>query len=75
MNTEQLDTSRDLATDVRTGLREGQDSDVYVMGRPELTVLYAKALRIAGRQPHEVDGEQAFLAGARRIVELIDERS
>jgi 2-keto-3-deoxy-galactonokinase len=45
------------------------------MGRPELTALYAEALRIAGREPREVDGERAFLAGARRIVELIDERS
>ncbi len=44
------------------------------MGRPELTRLYSEALRIAGRQAREVDGEQAFLAGAKGIVELIDER-
>lgn len=64
-----------IGTDVRTGLGEGKDAEVYVMGRPELTALYADALRTAGRQPREVDGEQAFLAGAKRIVELIDERS
>jgi 2-dehydro-3-deoxygalactonokinase len=64
-----------IGTDVRTGLREERDEEVYVMGRPELTALYAEALRIAGRQPREVDGEQAFVAGAKRIVELIDERS
>ena len=64
-----------IGTDVRTGLREGSDSEIVVMGRPELTRLYAEALRIAGRQPREVDGERAFLAGARKIVELIDERS
>ena len=64
-----------IGTDVRTGLREGKDAEIYVMGRPELTALFAEALRIAGRHPLEVDGEQAFLAGARRIVELIDERS
>jgi len=64
-----------IGTDVRTGLREGKDAEIYVMGRPELTALYAEALRIAGRQSREVDGEQAFLAGARRIVELIDERN
>ncbi|HJR82393.1 MAG TPA: 2-dehydro-3-deoxygalactonokinase [Sphingomicrobium sp.] len=64
-----------IGTDVRTGLREGTDSEIYVMGRPELTALYAEALRIAGREPREVDGERAFLAGARKIVELIDERS
>lgn len=64
-----------IGTDVRTGLREGKDEEIFVMGRPELTALYAEALRIAGRRPCEVDGEQAFLAGAKRIVELIDERS
>ena len=64
-----------IGTDVRTGLREASDSEVVVMGRPELTRLYCEALRIAGREAREVDGEQAFLAGARRIVELIDERS
>ena len=64
-----------IGTDVRTGLQEGADGEIYVMGRPELTALYAEALRIAGREPREVDGERAFLAGARRIVELIDERS
>jgi 2-dehydro-3-deoxygalactonokinase len=63
-----------IGTDVRAGLREGTDHEIFVMGRPELTALYAEALRIAGRQQREVDGEQAFLAGARRIVELIDER-
>ena len=64
-----------IGTDVRTGLGEGQDTEICVMGSPKLTALYAEALRIAGRQPREVDGEQGFLAGARRLVELIDERS
>jgi 2-dehydro-3-deoxygalactonokinase len=64
-----------IGADVAAGLGEGSDRQVFVMGRPGLTILYAEALRIAGRQPREVDGEQAFLAGARRIVELIDERS
>ena len=64
-----------IGTDVRTGLARSGGSGVVVMGRPELTRLYAEALRQAGRQPREVDGEQAFLAGAKRIVELIDERS
>ena len=63
-----------LGTDVRIGLGEGCEEDIVVMGRPELTRLYAEALRLAGRRPREVDGEQAFLAGALRIVELIDER-
>jgi len=64
-----------IGTDVRIGLGEGSEGQVAVMGRPELTRLYAEALRIAGRRPSEIDGEQAFLAGAVRIVELIDERS
>lgn len=63
-----------LGTDVRTGVAESFDEEIVVMGRPELTRLYAEALRVAGKRPREVDGEQAFLAGALRIVELIDER-
>ncbi len=60
-----------IGTDVRAGLREGDDGEVVVMGRPELTQLYAEALRIAGRKAREVDGEQAFLAGALGIVRSI----
>ena len=60
-----------IGTDVRAGLREGDDDEVVVMGRPELTQLYAEALRIAGRKAREVDGEQAFLAGALGIVRSI----
>ena len=60
-----------IGTDVRAGLREGDDGEVVVMGRPELTQLYAEALRIAGRKTREVDGEQAFLAGALGIVRSI----
>ena len=41
------------------------------MGRPELTRLYSEALRIAGKRCREVDGEKAFLAGAKGIVELM----
>ena len=61
-----------IGTDVRAGLREGDDREIYVMGRPELTGLYSAALRVAGRKCQEVDGEEAFLAGARKIVELIE---
>ena len=60
-----------IGTDVRAGLLEGDDGEVVVMGRPELTQLYAEALRIASRQALEVDGEQAFLAGAIGIVRSI----
>ena len=64
-----------IGSDVRAGLKDADDCDVVVMGRPELTKLYAEALRIAGRPALEADGEEAFLSGAKRIVELIDERS
>jgi 2-dehydro-3-deoxygalactonokinase len=60
-----------IGTDLRIGLGEGGDDEVVVMGRPELTSLFSAALRVAGRGSREVDGEQAFLAGCRHIVELI----
>jgi 2-dehydro-3-deoxygalactonokinase len=60
-----------IGTDVRAGLSEGEDGEVVVMGRPELTRLYAEALHLARRQAREVDGEQAFLAGATGIVRSI----
>ena len=60
-----------IGADIHAGLRQGGDAEVVVMGRPELTRLYSEALRIAGKECREVDGEQAFLAGARGIAELI----
>jgi 2-dehydro-3-deoxygalactonokinase len=60
-----------IGADVRAGLRQAGESEVIVMGRPELTRLYSEALRIAGKKSREVDGEKAFLAGAKGIVELI----
>ena len=61
-----------IGADVRAGLAAAADRQIVVMGRPELTRLYAEALRIAGREALEVDGEQAFLDGAVKIVELIE---
>jgi 2-dehydro-3-deoxygalactonokinase len=61
-----------IGTDVRAGLQEDGETEIYVMGRPDLTRLYAEALRIAGRQCQQVDGEEAFLAGARKIVEILE---
>ena len=57
-----------IGADVRTGLREAEDGVVYVMGRPDLTALYAAALLEAGRDSRQVDGEQAFLAGITDIA-------
>ena len=60
-----------IGEDVRVGLSENRDSCVIVMGRPELTGLYSAALEEAGASSEQVDGEQAFIAGACKIVERI----
>ena len=57
-----------IGSDVRIGLTGAPDPMIYVMGRPELTRLYAAAIREAGREPIELDGEQSFLAGIREIA-------
>jgi 2-dehydro-3-deoxygalactonokinase len=60
-----------IGGDVRIGLTGTASSQVIVMGRPELTELYAAALAIAGQEAVELDGEQCFLAGATHIAERI----
>jgi 2-dehydro-3-deoxygalactonokinase len=62
-----------IGADVRIGLGDTKQTQVFVMGRPQLTRLYASAIREAGREPIELDGEQSFLAGARNIAERIPE--
>ena len=58
-----------IGADVATGLAGAPPhGDVIVMGRPELTRLYAAALQEAGRSAREVDGERAFLAGIGALV-------
>ncbi len=59
-----------IGADLRAGL-DGGSGDVVVMGRPDLTELYAAALAEAGRGAVEVDGERAFLSGIAAIVERI----
>jgi 2-dehydro-3-deoxygalactonokinase len=60
-----------IGEDVRVGLSGHSGSRVVVMVRPELTELYSAALREAGASSEQVDGEQAFIAGACQIVERI----
>lgn len=60
-----------IGEDVRVGLSGQSDSHVVIMGRPELTELYAAALETCGVGSERVDGEKAFVAGARAIVERI----
>jgi 2-dehydro-3-deoxygalactonokinase len=61
-----------IGSDVKIGLA-GHDGDVIVMGRPELTRLYAAAIRDGGGSPTELDGEHCFLAGIRQIAERISQ--
>jgi 2-dehydro-3-deoxygalactonokinase len=60
-----------IGADVRTGLDGRTEREVAVMGRPELTALYAAALDVAGVAANELDGEQSFLSGITRIAEMI----
>lgn len=60
-----------IGEDVRVGLAGHDASHVIIMGRPELTALYAAALETCGVSCDRVDGEGAFVAGARAIVERI----
>lgn len=60
-----------IGADIRIGMALAADSEIVIMGRPELTRLYALALAEAGRSGRELDGERAFLDGSRRIVELM----
>ena len=61
-----------IGTDVRIGLRCRPARGSSVMGRPELTRLYAAAIAEASREAIEVDGEQCFLAGIQEIAKRID---
>ena len=60
-----------IGTDVRIGLTWPAGARIGVMGRPELTRLYAAAIVEAGREPIELDGEHCFLGGIRKIAERI----
>lgn len=60
-----------IGADVRIGLGDRGTRRVQVMGRPELTRLYVAAIREAGGDPIELDGEQSFLSGIRAIAKRI----
>ena len=61
----------DLKKRINSILDMAPAARVSVMGRPELTKLYAAALTLAGHDPVELDGEQSFLAGIQHIAERI----
>jgi 2-dehydro-3-deoxygalactonokinase len=60
-----------IGSDVRIGLSYPTGAQVAVIGRPELTRLYAAAIAQANRTAIEIDGEQAFLAGIHEIAKRI----
>jgi 2-dehydro-3-deoxygalactonokinase len=60
-----------IGADVGIGLAAPGSAEIHVIGRPELTHLYAAALGQAGRQAIELDGERCFLAGAQEIAKRI----
>ena len=60
-----------IGADLRFGLRFAGETEIVVMARPELSRLFAAGLAVAGRSARELDGETAFLAGARHIAELL----
>lgn len=60
-----------IGADVRIGLTIPTGAQINVIGRSDLTHLYAAAVRQAGREARELDGEQCFLAGIREIAKRI----
>jgi 2-dehydro-3-deoxygalactonokinase len=60
-----------IGADLRTGLRQAGEGQIAVMGRPDLTQLYAAALAAAGFRACEVDGEAAFLTGIKDLAERL----
>jgi len=60
-----------VGTDVRIGLTWPLAARIPVLGRKELTQLYAAAIEQAGREAIELDGEECFLAGINEIAKRI----
>ena len=60
-----------IGSDVRIGLALPTGAQISVIGRPELTRLYAAAIGEAGRNAIEHDGEQCFLAGIHALAKRL----
>ena len=60
-----------IGTDVRIGLSQSSVEEVAVIGRPELTRLYAVAIAETGKSAIELDGERSFLSGIAEIAKRI----
>ena len=57
-----------IGADIAFGLQQGAGDEIFVMGSPALTRLYAAAIHAAGGRATEIDGETAFLAGINAIA-------
>jgi 2-dehydro-3-deoxygalactonokinase len=60
-----------IGTDVKTGVGMAGPGRIVVMGRPDLTRLFSAALAQAGREAQELEGDEAFLCGAKHLAELV----
>jgi 2-dehydro-3-deoxygalactonokinase len=60
-----------IGADLKVGLRLAGSDEVVVIGRPDLTRLFCAALQAVGRPARTIDGDAAFLAGTRHLVELV----
>jgi 2-dehydro-3-deoxygalactonokinase len=60
-----------IGTDVKIGLTWPVGARIVIVGRPDLTCLYAAAVEEAGRDAIELDGEQCFLAGILEIAKRL----
>ena len=61
-----------IGADLGVGLGLARQSDIIIMGRGELTRLYAAATAVAGCSAREIDGSTAFVAGAVAIARMLD---
>lgn len=61
-----------IGADVRIGLTIPTGAQITVVGRPDLTRLYAAAIGQANRPSIQVDGEKCFLAGIHEIAKRIE---
>jgi 2-dehydro-3-deoxygalactonokinase len=60
-----------IGCDLRAGLAGAGEDPIVVLGRPELTRLFAAALEHCGRESRQVDGADAFVAGMHAIRKAI----
>jgi len=58
-----------IGSDVRDGLAQASPGeDIALIGRADLTRLYALAIESAGHEYHLIDGDRAFLAGIAAMI-------